>query len=169
MSTPNIFIFVTGSGRAKDVPELVRETVAAGWNTYTILTSNVSSVLPPDEISDIPGSHSIHGYEDPILKKYPFGTILVAPCTFNTFNKLALGLADNLATAMIADALGAKCPIIIAPAMNSGLWNHPQTRISEAKLKEWGCTIIPPYIDEKIVTMAPIKDILQYLHQHFQS
>ncbi|CAF4189620.1 unnamed protein product, partial [Adineta steineri] len=54
------------------------------------------------------------------------------------------------------------------PAMNHGLWNHPQTRISEAKLKEWGCTIIPPYIDEKIVTMSSVTDILQFLHQHFQ-
>ncbi|CAF1246080.1 unnamed protein product [Adineta steineri] len=154
MSTPTVFIFVTGSGRAKDVPELVRETVAAGWDTYTILTSNVSSVLSPDEIYNVPGSHAIRSYKDPPLNRFPFGTMLVAPCTFNTFNKLALGLGDNLVTSMIADALGAKCPIFIAPAMNYSLWNHPQTRISEAKLKEWGCTIIPPYIDEKIVTMS---------------
>ncbi|CAF1034013.1 unnamed protein product [Rotaria sordida] len=168
MSTPTIFLFVTSSGRAKDAPELVRETVAAGWKTYTILTPNVDSVLPPDEIYGVPGSHAIRGYKDPPLNRFPFGTMLVAPCTFNTFNKLALGLADNLATSMIADALGARCPIFIAPSMNHGLWNHPQARISEAKLKEWGCIIIPPYIDEKVVTMASVTDILQVLHQHFK-
>ncbi|CAF1040403.1 unnamed protein product [Adineta ricciae] len=168
MSKPSLFIYVTGSGRAKDIPELVRETVAAGWDTYTVLTTNVSSVLPPNEIHDVPGSRAIHGYDDSVLKKFPFGTMLVAPCTFNTFNKLASGLADGLATAMIADALGAGCPIFIAPAMNQNLWKHPQTRISEAKLKEWGCTVIPPYIDEEVVTMAPVKDILQVLHHHFQ-
>src|SRR5690349_5926396 len=118
MSTPTVFLFVTGSGRAKEAPELIRETVAAGWKTYTVLTQNVSSVLPPDEIYDVPGSHAIRTYKDPPLNIFPFGTMLVAPCTFNTFNKLALGLADNLATSMIADALGAGCPIIIAPAMN---------------------------------------------------
>ena len=94
--------------------------------------------------------------------------MLVAPCTFNTFNKLALGLADNLATSMIADALGAKCPIFIAPAMNYGLWNHPQTRISETKLKEWRCTIIPPHIGGETVIMASITDILQMLCQHLK-
>ena len=167
MSAPTIFLFVTGSGRANLVPELVRETVAAGWKTYTVLTPNVSSVLPPDEIYDIPGSHAIRDYKQSPLDIFPFGTMLVAPCTFNTFNKMALGLADNLATSMIADALGAGCPIFIAPAMNYGLWNHPQTRISEAKLKEWGCTIIPSYIDGNTVTMVSIADILQVLHQHF--
>lgn len=168
MSAPTIFLFVTGSGRAKDVPELIRETVAAGWKTYTVLTPNVCSVLPVDEIYDAPGSHAIRNYKDPPLSIFPFGTMLVAPCTFNTFNKLALGLADNLATSMIADALGAKCPIFIAPAMNYGLWNHPQTRISEMKLKEWGCTIISPHIDGETVTMASIADILQVLCQHFK-
>lgn len=168
MSAPTIFLFVTGSGDAKDAPELVRETVAAGWKTYTILTPNVSSVLPPDEIYGVAGNHAIRNYKEPPLNIFPFGTILVAPCTFNTFNKLALGLADNLATSMIADALGAGCPIFIAPVMNYGLWNHPQTRISEAKLKEWGCTIIPPCINEKIITMASVADIIQVLHEHFK-
>jgi phosphopantothenoylcysteine synthetase/decarboxylase len=168
MSESTIFLFVTGSGRAKDAPELVRETVAAGWKTYTILTPNVRSVLPPDEIYGVLGSHAIRDYKEPPLDIFPFGTMLVAPCTFNTFNKLALGLADNLATSMIADALGARCPIFIAPSMTHGLWNHPQTRISEAKLKEWGCIIIPPCMDEKIVKMASITDILQVLHQHFK-
>jgi phosphopantothenoylcysteine decarboxylase/phosphopantothenate--cysteine ligase len=168
MSASTIFLFVTGSDRANDAPEIVRETVAAGWKTYTILTPNVSSVLSPDEIYDVLGSYAIRNYMDPPLDIFPFGTMLVAPCTFNTLNKLALGLADNLVTSMIADALGTRCPVFIAPSMNYGLWNHPQTRISEAKLKEWGCTIIPPCIDEKIVTMASVTDILQVLHQHFK-
>ena len=59
MSAPTIFLFVTGSGRAKDVPELIRETVAVGWKTYIVLTPNVSSVLPVDEIYDAPESHAI--------------------------------------------------------------------------------------------------------------
>ena len=168
MSTPTLFLFVTGCGRAKEVPELIREVVTAGWKIYTVLTPNVSSVLPPDEIYDVPGSHAIRNYKDLPPNIFQFGTILVAPCTFNTFNKLALGLADNLATSMVAEALGAKYPIFIAPSMKHNLWNHPQTRISEAKLKEWGCNIIPPCVDEKVLTMASITDILQTLHQHFK-
>lgn len=168
MSAPTLFLFVTASISAKDAPKLIHGAVAAGWKTYTVLTPNVSYVLTPDKIYDVPGSYAIRNYKDPPLRIFPFGTMLVAPCTFNTFNKLAMGLADNLATSMIADALGAKCSVFIAPAMNYGLWNHPQTRTSEAKLKEWGCIVIPPRIDDKNVTMASIEDILQMLHQHFK-
>ncbi|CAF1246098.1 unnamed protein product [Adineta steineri] len=53
---------------------------------------------------------------------------------------------------MIADALGAKCPVFIAPAMNHGLWNHPQTRISEAKLKEWGSTNVNAITTNVLIT-----------------
>ena len=116
----------------------------------------------------MPGSHGIRDYKSPPLEEFPFGTMLVAPCTFNTLNKLALGLADNLTTSMVADALGAMCPISFAPSMNYGLWNHPQTRISEAKLEDWDCTIIPPQTDGKIGTMATIADILEVLHKHFK-
>jgi phosphopantothenoylcysteine decarboxylase/phosphopantothenate--cysteine ligase len=91
--------------------------------------------------------------------------MLVAPCTFNTFNKLAHGIADNLATSMIADALGAGCPIFIVPAMNHGLWNHPQTRESLQRLTAWGCHIIMPQITDTQVTMAPIADILARLRE----
>ncbi len=116
----------------------------------------MSSVLPPDEIYNVPGAHAIRDYREPPLNIFPFGTMLVAPCTFNTFNKLALGLADNLATSMVADALGAECPVFIVPAMSFGLWNHSQTRISEAKLKEWGCTIIPPLLMERLLIWRPL-------------
>jgi len=168
MSTPNLFVFVTASGSAPEMPEFVGKTVAAGWKTYAILTPNVNSILPPDEIYNVEGVQAIRDYKQPPLNIFPFGTMLVAPCTFNTFNKLAAGFGDNLVTAMVADALGAGCPIFIAPAMNSNLWNHPQTRISEAKLKEWGCTVITPFIDGKTVRMAPITDIFEVLKQHFK-
>lgn len=81
----------------------------------------MSSVLPPNDIYSVLGSLAVRYYMDPPLDIFPFGTMLVATCTFNTFNKLALGLADNLATSMIADALGTNCPIFIAPSMNYGL------------------------------------------------
>ncbi len=95
--------------------------------------------------------------------------MLVAPCTFNSFNKLAHGIADTLATSMVADALGAACPVFIAPSMNHGLWNHPQTRGSYARLTAWGCTIIDPQISERQVVMALIPDILARMRQHFET
>ena len=54
---------------------------------------------------------------------------LVAPASANTLAKLAHGLADNLLTSA---ALAATCPVIVAPAMNHAMWEHPATRANLA-------------------------------------
>ena len=159
-----LFLFVTGASSCVRVPELIAEFVARQFTVYSVLTPNVAPVSPPAPLMDVPGNHWIHEYRQPPLDRYPFGTLLVAPCTFNTFNKVALGLADNLATAMIADGLGAGCPVVIAPSMNHGLWAHPQTAISHERLERWGCIVIQPVIsgDPAIgaVTMATTPEIV---------
>lgn len=155
-----LFLFVTGAGSCIQTPALIGEFVARNFTVYSVLTPNVAQVTAPAPLMDVPGNHWLHAYRQTPLERYPFGTLLVAPCTFNTFNKIALGLADNLATAMIADGLGAGCPLIIAPAMNRGLWAHPQTKASLAHLQSWGCTIVPPTITADQVTMAPVMQIV---------
>jgi hypothetical protein len=164
---PCLFIFVTASSRCRQVGELIEGSLAAGWRTYTVATPNVAEIVAPDQLFTQPGVDWISGYEQPPLDIFPFGTMLVAPCTFNTFNKLAHGIADNLATSMVADALGAGCPVFVAPSMNHGLWNHPQTRASHERLTTWGCTIIEPQISDRQVVMAPTASILSQLEQHF--
>lgn len=167
MTTDNaLFLFVTGAGSCVRVPDLIREFVARNVTVYSVLTPAVATVSPTAPLMDVPGNHWIHEYRQPPLDVYPFGTLLVAPCTFNTFNKVAHGLADNLATAMIADGLGAGCPVVIAPSMNHGLWAHPQTERSGQRLRQWGCTIVPPTVDDEpapygSVTMAPTAEIVQ--------
>src|SRR5487761_2013569 len=67
--------------------------------------------------------------------------MLVAPATANTIAKLALGLADGMLTSC---ALAARCPLLIAPAMNERMYEHPATRANVATLRERGATIIDP-------------------------
>lgn len=160
-----LFVFVTGAGSCVSVPTLLRALVAQGFTVYSVLTPNVAQVTAPAPLMEVPGNHWIHTYQQTPLERYPFGTLLVAPCTFNTFNKIALGLADNLATAMIADGLGAGNRVIIAPAMNRGLWAHPQTKVSRARLESWGCEIVPPTITAGQVTMAPVAEIVAVVTQ----
>lgn len=155
-----IFLYVTGAGTADQVPGMIRQFIARGITVYSILTPNVSLVKPPASLMEVPGNHWIHDYGQDPLDRFPFGTMVVAPCTFNTFNKIALGLADNLATSMIADGLGAGCPVVIAPSMNHGLWAHPQTRWSLNRLREWGCVVVDPAISERWVSMAPVDDVV---------
>jgi phosphopantothenoylcysteine decarboxylase/phosphopantothenate--cysteine ligase len=66
---------------------------------------------------------------------------LIAPASANTIAKLAHGLADNLLTSA---ALAASCPLLVAPAMNHHMWEHPATQANLALLRERGVTIVPP-------------------------
>jgi phosphopantothenoylcysteine decarboxylase/phosphopantothenate--cysteine ligase len=66
---------------------------------------------------------------------------LVAPATANTIAKLAHGLADNLLTSA---ALAARCPLVVAPAMNDAMWDHPATQANLATLRARGVTIVDP-------------------------
>lgn len=66
---------------------------------------------------------------------------LIAPASANTIAKLAHGLADNLLTSA---ALAASCPVLVAPAMNHHMWEHPATQANVALLRSRGVTIVEP-------------------------
>jgi phosphopantothenoylcysteine decarboxylase/phosphopantothenate--cysteine ligase len=66
---------------------------------------------------------------------------LIAPASANTIAKLAHGLADNLLTSA---ALAATCPVLVAPAMNHHMWEHPATQANLELLRRRGVTVIPP-------------------------
>jgi phosphopantothenoylcysteine decarboxylase/phosphopantothenate--cysteine ligase len=66
---------------------------------------------------------------------------VVAPASANTIAKLAHGLADNLLTSA---ALAARCPLLVAPAMNNHMWDHPATRANLRTLRERGATVVDP-------------------------
>jgi phosphopantothenoylcysteine decarboxylase/phosphopantothenate--cysteine ligase len=66
---------------------------------------------------------------------------LIAPASANTIAKLAHGLADNLLTSA---ALAATCPVLVAPAMNHHMWEHPATQANLSLLRARGVTIIAP-------------------------
>jgi len=65
----------------------------------------------------------------------------VAPCSANTLAKLANGLADNLLTSA---ALAARSPLVLAPAMNDGMWINAATQANVAALRERGVTVLEP-------------------------
>ncbi|HEY3828993.1 MAG TPA: bifunctional phosphopantothenoylcysteine decarboxylase/phosphopantothenate--cysteine ligase CoaBC [Solirubrobacteraceae bacterium] len=66
---------------------------------------------------------------------------LVAPASANTVAKLAHGLADNLLTSA---ALAATCPLLVAPAMNNHMYEHPAVQANLALLRERGVTVLAP-------------------------
>jgi phosphopantothenoylcysteine decarboxylase / phosphopantothenate---cysteine ligase len=69
----------------------------------------------------------------------------IAPGSANTIAKLATGLADNLLTSA---ALACEAPLVVAPAMNDRMYEHPATRANIARLHERGVLIVPPRTGE---------------------
>jgi phosphopantothenoylcysteine decarboxylase/phosphopantothenate--cysteine ligase len=67
--------------------------------------------------------------------------MLIAPATANTIAKLAHGLADNMLT---TTALACRAPILLAPAMESGMWDNPATLANVDILLERGCRTVGP-------------------------
>lgn len=67
--------------------------------------------------------------------------LVVAPVTANSLAKLAHGLADDL---LSVTALAARCPVVVAPAMDGGMYEHPATQANLAALRERGVAVIEP-------------------------
>ena len=67
--------------------------------------------------------------------------LIIAPATANTIAKLAQGVADNLLSTL---ALAARCPLLIAPAMDVGMWNNPATQANANTLRKRGAHLVGP-------------------------
>ena len=98
------------------------------------------------------------------------GVFVIAPCSANTLAKLANGITDNLLTS-VARAWDLGRLHVIAPAMNTHMWNHPVTQEHIKKLQSWGWLVIPPQSKmlacgtEGMGAMANIEDIVKEIRK----
>jgi phosphopantothenoylcysteine synthetase/decarboxylase len=140
------YLVLSGTTTAARCPELLRELVGLGFSTVIALpTPNASRVIAPRELADIEGVQVVQSYFDLAIRpRPPRGVVLFAPCSFNSLNKLAHGIADSLALSVAAEAIGRRTPVIVAPSLNAPLLAHPEARASLKKLASWDVTIVPP-------------------------
>jgi len=156
-----LYLVVTGAGTARRAPELLRRLTPLAARTIVLMTPNSQTILSPRELALTPGHRLVESYfDEAILPRPPEGVVLVAPCDFNSLNKLAQGIADNLALSVVAEAIGRRTPIAVAISVNGPLWAHPRARASAATLREWGCRVLEPVQREGSTTLAPDDDIL---------
>ena len=159
---PNvIYLIVSGAGSARYVPELIDGLATLGLPVYTLLTENADRVISPFQLSKHPGHRLVDGYFDPAIDPdRPPGLTVVAPATFNTVNKLGQGIADTLAHSLVAEAIGGDWPVVVVPAVNAPLANHPRFGESLTTLAAWGVTIVPLQGEGPTMTMAAVPDIV---------
>src|SRR5690606_12233047 len=67
--------------------------------------------------------------------------LVVAPCSANTLARLAHGLCDDMLTATV---LSARCPVLVAPAMDHDMWRHPATQANVETVRRYGYTVLDP-------------------------
>lgn len=143
------YLVLSGTTTAARCPELVRGLVGLGFSTVIALpTPNAARVIAARDLADVAGVQVVESYFDLAIRpRPPRGVVLFAPCSFNSLNKLAHGIADNLALSVVAEAIGRGTPVIVGPSLNAPLLNHPEAQASLKKLPVWGVTIVPP-VDE---------------------
>ena len=157
-----IYLVLSGTTTAARCPEILRGLVGLGFPTVIALpTPNSSRVLARRDMAVIEGVTVVESYFDTaILPRPPYGIVLFAPCSFNSLNKLAHGIADNLALSVVAEAIGRETPVIVAPSLNAPLLAHPQAQASLKALPQWGVTIVPPADDGEGPRLAPTERLL---------
>ncbi|MFN8512844.1 MAG: flavoprotein [Chloroflexia bacterium] len=157
------YLIVTGTGASEPVaPQLIAGLVERFPRVLTIPTPNAMRTLSLFALSKLPGNHQVvESYFDAaILPRPADGLVLVAPCGFNSLNKLAWGAADNLALSVTAEAIGRGTPVVVGIACNTPLWAHPRAKESAATLRGWGCQVLDPVRDGERTILAPVGEIL---------
>jgi phosphopantothenoylcysteine decarboxylase/phosphopantothenate--cysteine ligase len=158
---PRILVGVSGGIAAYKAVELVRLAIKAGHAVRVVQTPASLNFVGQATFEGITGAPVLVNEFDPDPARGAFpgdpapdrdpishlelvarcDVFVVAPASANTLAKLAGGHADNLLTSA---ALASTVPLVIAPAMNNHMWEHPATRGNVETLRLRGATIVPP-------------------------
>ncbi len=144
-----IILCVSGSIAAYKAAYLLRGLIKLGAEVQVIMTPYAREFITPLTLSTLSGK--------PVLTEFftkdngqwnshvELGLwadlLLVAPATATTMGKMANGICDNL---LISTYLSAKCPVMIAPAMDLDMFDHPSTHRNIELLRSYGNMIVDP-------------------------
>ena len=145
--TKHVVLGVTGSIAAYKAAELLRLMSVEGWDVSVMMTRAATEFVGeltfrtlsrrpvavemfPDTTEWVPEHISLADRAD---------AMVIAPCTANVLAKMAVGLADDLVSCTV---LACQAPLIVAPAMNVKMWDHPATQANVRTLTERGASIV---------------------------
>ena len=145
---------VTGGVAAYKAAELVRLLGKAGADVHVVLTEGGARFVTAVTFQALSGNPVWTDLWDPRMPNNmahidltrDADAILIAPATADVMAKLVHGLADDLLTTL---CLARDCPLLVAPAMNRQMWEHPATRRNVGQLKADGATLLGPAAGEQ--------------------
>lgn len=179
MQNKRILLGVTGGIAAYKIASLVRLLIKAGAEVRCIMTPASSDFITPLTLATLSKNEVITDFWDEKtgawsnhveLGMWP-DVFLIAPLTASSMSKMVHGQSDNL---LLATYLSAKCPVIVAPAMDLDMYQHISTKDNLQALSEAGVDIIPPNSGELASglvgegRMAEPEEIFEYLRRFFE-
>lgn len=149
LSNQRIVLGVTGSIACYKSADLASKLAQAGAQVDTVLTRAATEFVTPLTFQSVTGRRAytdddLWGSEAHVLHiglAHDADLLVVAPATAHTIAKLAQGLAEDL---LSVTALAAGCPLVIAPAMDAGMFSHPANQANVQILQQRGAVIIGP-------------------------
>jgi phosphopantothenoylcysteine decarboxylase/phosphopantothenate--cysteine ligase len=180
LSGKNILLGITGSIAAYKAAFLLRLLKKEGADVRVILTPYGKEFITPvtlAALSEHPVRHEFFEANEGTWHSHvDMGTwadlLLIAPATANTLAKMARGLADNL---LLTTYLSARCPVMIAPAMDLDMYQHPATRENIKILSGYGNLFIEPGTGELASglhgkgRMEEPEKIIEIIKNHFKA
>lgn len=142
----NILLGVTGSIAAYKSAVLARLLMKNGARVKVIMTPDAAHFITPLTFSTLTGESVVSGlvsdsqWNNHVELGLWADLMLIVPATANTLAKISAGICDNL---LLAVYLSAKCPVMIAPAMDLDMWKHPSTQKNVETIQSFGNKIIP--------------------------
>lgn len=142
-----IVVGVTGGIAAYKACDLVSRLKKRGAQVRVVLTEHACQFVQPLTFETLSGNPA---YTDSFDRKYEIehvalakwaDLLLIAPATANCMAKMACGIADDL---LSTTCLAVRCPVLIAPAMNSAMWRNPATQANLALLRSRGLRFVGP-------------------------
>lgn len=145
----HILLGVTGSIACYKAVELASRLTQAGARVDVLLTQAAEKFITPLTFQSVTGRKAFNdadlwGGEAHVIHVglgHSADLLVIAPCSANTLAKLAHGIADNVLTLA---AMAADCPLLIAPAMDAGMYSHPATQANVDALRQRGEVIVGP-------------------------
>lgn len=147
LSGKRILLIISGGIAAYKMNLLVRDFIKENAEVKVILTPAAESFISKLTISTLSKNEVLSDFytekgtwNNHVELALWADLILVAPCTANTLSKMVHGICDNLA---VATYMSAKCPVMIAPAMDLDMCAHPSTKQNLELAEDFGHIIIP--------------------------
>lgn len=137
-------IVVCGAGPAADVSP-VRAAQARSWTVTVTATPSAMEFIEPQPLGSLTGNpvRSTYRSSPGTGRSLPAtDALVIAPATYNSINKIALGLADNYAMTSVAELIGRQVPTVIVPFVNTALAARVPFRHAVASLRDEGVRVL---------------------------